>query len=102
MHKPQANDNHDEIAEDLMFVMGDHRGRRLIWNLLGICGKGHTGMVPGAPDATAFNLGKLDVALAIEGHMDLDLFVKMCLEAKERENDRPNQSEPDPLLSSPG
>lgn len=93
MHKPQANDNHDEIAEDLMFVMGDHRGRRLIWNLLGICGKGHTGMVPGSPDSTAFNLGKLDVALAIEGHADFDQFVQMMREAKEaQDNDRSDQS----------
>ncbi len=92
-----SNPNDNQMQDDLQFVMGDHRGRRFIWALLGMCGKGGNGMVIGAPDATAFNLGKLDVVAGIEAMMDLDQFVLMMKEAKElNENDdrKPTDTSP--------
>jgi len=91
-----SNPNENEMQDDLQYIMSDRRGRRFIWALPGICGKGNNGMVIGVPDATAYNLGKLDIVTAIEGIMDLDQFVLMIREAKETKDDNGNRSDNTP------
>lgn len=91
-----TNPNDNQMQDDLHYIMGDHRGRRFIWALLGLCGKGNTGFVIGAPDATAFNLGQINIGLQVEALCDLSQYSTMIQEATEKDNDRPEQSDDTP------
>ncbi len=89
-----------QFTDDLVYVMSTPRGRRFIWGLMGLCGKGQQPLVIGAPDATSFNLGKMDVSLQLEALADPDLYVQMTKEAKEADYDRTDSdtsSDPDPF-----
>lgn len=87
-----SNPNDNQMQDDLQFIMGDHRGRRFIAQLLDLCGvRGHA-LVTGFPDATGFNLGQQNIGRQIEQMCDIDQFYTMTKEAKERADDRPDDS----------
>jgi len=92
----------DKIEDDLIYVMSTIKGRRFIWELMGLCGKGRQPFVVGAPDATNFNCGKIDVAIQLEAMADPDLYVLMTKEAKEKIYERPTDDHDDgnPLNAS--
>lgn len=89
-------------ADDMAFVMGDPRGRRFLWELLGTCGVyrlsyEHSG------SATMFKEGERNIGLALLNRMievDPDLYLKAQAEAielqrrdAERINRKPNDNE---------
>lgn len=90
-----SNPNENLMQDDLRYIMSTSKGRRFVWGLFRLCGKGSCGLAVGLPDATAFNLGKLDVVSAIEAMMDLNDFVLMLKEAKEQEDDDREPSDRD-------
>ena len=51
-------------AEALRWLMGDARGRRFVWGLLGNAGLFRSSMAPSA-ELTAFNEGRRDLGLAL-------------------------------------
>lgn len=89
-----ADTDNDTFEDDLLYIMGDRKGRRLIWTLMARCGKGYHGFVAGQPDSTAFNLGQLNMVNIIEACCDPQLYVTMMQEAKENEenDDRSNDN----------
>lgn len=54
------------LINDWKRLLATADGRRVVWNLLQVCNFRSNGFVPNAPDATAFNCGKIAVALYIE------------------------------------
>jgi hypothetical protein len=50
--------------EAIRWLMGDGRGRRIVWSLLGQAGVFRSSMAS-APELTAFNEGRRDIGLAL-------------------------------------
>lgn len=74
--------------DDLSFVLGDKRGRRLYWNQMKECGIYRESFVPNEADSTAYNEGQRNIGLRMLAKvMDLDptLYIKMAQEAKQEE-----------------
>ena len=85
-------------AKDLLWVLGDIRGRRFIWRQLE--GVYENGFVSGMPDTTAFNLGeKAKAGTLLKQIMDVkpEAYITMMMEANagEANKEEPKEKQDD-------
>ncbi len=86
-----------ELAEAFKWLMGDARGRMLMWERLGDAGVFRCSMAP-SPEQTAFREGRRDMGLR-----DLDQIMRLCpeqytrmtAEARARFSNAPNGDKDD-------
>lgn len=77
----------DRDAEDIRFVMGSERGRRVVWQVLEQ-GKVFSACFAADPHITAFNEGQRNLALALFQRVMTscpELYLKMADEAAKQE-----------------
>jgi hypothetical protein len=63
-----------QLAEAFKWLMGDARGRMLMWDRLAVAGVFHSSMAA-SPELTAFREGRRDIGLR-----DLGLIMRLCPE----------------------
>lgn len=72
--------------EDWRWLLGDPRGRRIVWSMLEEAGVFRCSFDPGRADVSAFNEGRRNSGLRILTHVmeaDPDAFVTMQRETQE-------------------
>ncbi len=76
----REKDLQKRAKNDLKMVLSTPGGRRCMLQLLQLCGYRNPPFVPGDPQATSFNCGKLAVAFWLEKavkDVDADVFLQM-------------------------